>query len=49
MSKYQRRGLLTDLAKEAGQNASHLEALDESCHWKIVASGDMLERLIEFD
>ena len=41
------RKLLTDLAKEVGLNASHLEALGESRHWEIVIDGDMLERLVE--
>jgi len=40
------RTLLTDLAKEVGLNASHLEALGESRQWEIVIGGDMLERLI---
>lgn len=37
------RKLLADLAKEAGLNASHLEALGESRQWKIVVDGDMLQ------
>ena len=41
------RKLLADLAKEVGLNASHLEALGESCQWEIVVGGDMLERLVE--
>ena len=41
------RKLLTDLTKEVGLNASHLEALGESRHWEIVIDGDMLERLVE--
>lgn len=41
------RKLLTDLAKEFGLNASHLEALGESRQWEIVVGGDMLERLVE--
>ncbi|MDB8996091.1 hypothetical protein PN613_07000 [Parabacteroides distasonis] len=41
------RKLLTDLAKEVGLNALHLEALGESRHWEIVIDGDMLERLVE--
>ena len=41
------RKLVTDLAKEVGLNASHLEALGESRHWEIVIDGDMLERLVE--
>lgn len=41
------RKLLTDLAKEVGLNASHLEALGESRQWEIVVGGDMLERLVE--
>ena len=39
------RKLLTDLAKEVGLNASHLEALGESRQWEIVVGGDMLEQL----
>ena len=38
---------LTDLAKEVGLNASHLEALGESRQWEIGVGGDMLERLVE--
>ena len=41
------RTLLTNLAKEGGLNASHLEALGESRQWEIVVGGDMLERLVE--
>ncbi len=41
------RTLLTNLAKEVGLNASHLEALGESRQWEIVVGGDMLERLVE--
>ena len=41
------RKLLTDLAKDVGFNASHLEALGESRQWEIVVGGDMLERLVE--
>lgn len=41
------RTLLTNLAKEVGLNASHLEALCESRQWEIVVGGDMLERLVE--
>ena len=41
------RTLLTDLAKDVGLNASHLEALGESCQWEIGVDGDMLERLVE--
>ena len=41
------RKLLSDLAKEVGMNASHLEALGESRQWEIVVGGDMLERLVE--
>ena len=41
------RTLLTDLAKDVGLNASHLEALGESRQWEIVVGGDMLERLVE--
>lgn len=41
------RKLLSDLAKEAGLNASHLEALGESRQWEIGIDGDMLERLVE--
>ena len=41
------RKLLTDLAKEVGLNASHLEALGESRQWEIVVGSDMLERLVE--
>ena len=41
------RKFFTDLAKEVGLNASHLEALGESRHWEIVIDGDMLERLVE--
>ena len=40
------RRLLTDLAKDVGLNASHLEALGESRQWEIVVDGDMLERLV---
>ena len=38
---------LTDLAKEVGLNASHLEALGESRHWEIAVDGDILEQLVE--
>lgn len=38
---------LTDLAKDVGLNASHLEALGEIRQWEIVVGGDMLERLVE--
>lgn len=41
------RRLLSDLAKEVGLNASHLEALGESRQWKIGVGGYMLERLVE--
>ena len=41
------RTLLTDLAKDVGLNASHLEALGESCQWEIRVDGDILERLVE--
>ena len=41
------RKFFTDLAKEVGLNASHLEALGESRQWEIVVGGDMLERLVE--
>lgn len=41
------RKFFADLAKEVGLNASHLEALGESCQWEIVVGGDMLERLVE--
>ena len=41
------RKLLSDLAKEAGLNASHLEALGESRQWEIVVGSDMLERLVD--
>lgn len=41
------RKLLSNLAKEVGLNASHLEALGESRQWEIVVGGDMLERLVE--
>ena len=41
------RTLLTDLAKDVGLNASHLEALGESRQWEIVVGGDMLGRLVE--
>lgn len=40
------RKLLSDLAKEAGLNASHLEALGERQHWEIVVGGCLLERLV---
>ena len=40
------RKLLTDLAKEVGLNASHLEVLGESRQWEIVVGGDMFERLV---
>ena len=40
------RKLLSNLAKEAGLNASHLEALGESRQWEIGVDGDMLERLV---
>ena len=40
------RKLFSDLAKEVGLNASHLEALGESRHWEIVVGDDMLERLV---
>ena len=38
---------LTDLAKEVGLNASHLEALGESRQWEIGVGGDMLGRLVK--
>ena len=41
------RKFFADLAKEVGLNTSHLEALGESCQWKIVVDGDMLQRLVE--
>ena len=41
------RTLLADLAKEAGLNASLLEALGESRQWEIVVGSDMLERLVD--
>lgn len=41
------RKLLADLAKEAGLNALHLEALGGRQHREIVVGGDMLERLVE--
>lgn len=41
------RKLLTDLAKEVGLNASHLEALGESRQWEIGVGDDMLERLVD--
>lgn len=41
------RTLLTDLAKEVGLNASHLEALGESRQWEIGVGDDMLERLVD--
>ena len=41
------RKLFSDLAKEVGLNASHLEALGESRHWEIVIDGDMLGRLVD--
>ena len=41
------RKFFTDLAKEVGLNASHLEALGESHQWEIVVGGNMLERLVE--
>ena len=41
------RKLLADLAKEVGLNTLHLEALGESCQWRIVVDGDMLERLVK--
>ena len=41
------RKFFADLAKEVGLNASHLEALGESCQWEIVVGGDILERLVE--
>ena len=41
------RKFFTDLAKDVGLNASHLEALGESRQWEIVVGGDMLERLVE--
>lgn len=41
------RKLLSDLAKEVGLNASHLEALGESRQWEIVVGSDMLERLVD--
>ena len=41
------RKFFTDLAKEVGLNASHLEALGESRQWEIVVGGDILERLVE--
>ena len=41
------RKFFADLAKEVGLNASHLEALGESCQWEIGIGNDMLERLVE--
>ena len=41
------RKFFADLAREVGLNASHLEALGESCQWEIVVGGDILERLVE--
>lgn len=41
------RKFLTDLAKEIGLNASHLEVLGESRQWEIVVSCDMFERLVD--
>lgn len=41
------RKFFTDLAKDVGLNASHLEALGESRQWEIVVGGDILERLVE--
>ncbi len=41
------RKSLSDLAKEVGLNASHLEALGKSRQWEIVVGDDMQERLIE--
>lgn len=41
------RKLFTDLAKEVGLNALHIEALGEVRHCEIIVSGDMLERLVE--
>ena len=41
------RKFFTDLAKEVGLNASHLEALGESRQLEIVVGDDMLERLVE--
>ena len=41
------RKFFTDLAKDIGLNASHLEVLGESRQWEIVVGGDMLERLVE--
>lgn len=42
-----RKLLSSDLAKEVGLNASHLETLGESRQWEIVVGSDMLERLVE--
>lgn len=41
------RKFFTDLAKDIGLNASHLEVLGESRQLEIVVGGDMLERLVE--
>lgn len=41
------RKFFTDLAKDIGLNASHLEALGESRQWEIGIGNDMLERLVE--
>ena len=41
------RKSFADLAKEVNLNASHLEALGESCQWEIGIGNDMLERLVE--
>ena len=41
------RKSFADLAKEVNLNASHLEALGESCQWEISIGNDMLERLVE--
>lgn len=40
------RTLLTDLAKDVGLNASHLEVLGESRQLEIVVNGDILERMV---
>lgn len=40
------RKFFTDLAKDVGLNASHLEVLGESRQLEIVVNGDILERMV---
>ena len=40
------RKFFTDLAKDVGLNASHLEVLGEGRQLEIVVNGDILERMV---